>query len=105
MDEMKKRLTPGEELIQAAEEALAIVRGETSPARVHVPPPVDVKAIRTKLRMTQTAFAETLGTSVSGLRKWEQGTRQPRGAARSLLILMDHAPELVRGVFASTRGA
>ena len=36
-----------------------------------------------------------LGTSTSGYRKWEQGERQPSGAARTLLRVMENEPEAV----------
>lgn len=36
-----------------------------------------------------------LGTSPSGYKKWEQGKRQPSGAARTLLRVIDREPEAV----------
>jgi putative transcriptional regulator len=45
--------------------------------------------------LTQSDFATVLGTSVSGLRKWEQAQRQPQGSARTLLKVMDKEPEAV----------
>jgi putative transcriptional regulator len=45
---------------------------------------VDAKSIRQKLHLTQDEMAEFLGTNTSGYRKWEQGTRQPSGAARTV---------------------
>ena len=48
------QMTLGKRLIQAAEEARSIVRGETDPSTypVHVPAEVDVKATRQELGMT-----------------------------------------------------
>jgi len=40
-------------------------------------------------------MATVLGTSPSGYKKWEQGKRQPSGAARTLLRVMDREPEAV----------
>jgi putative transcriptional regulator len=40
-------------------------------------------------------MAQFLGTSLSGYRKWEQGQRQPSGAARTLLRVMEKEPEAV----------
>ena len=47
----------GKGLIESAEQALAIARGEADPAtyQVHVPPKIDVRAIRTGLGLTQEA--------------------------------------------------
>ena len=56
---------------------------------------IDAKAIRSKLRLTQEQMALMLGTSVSSYRKWEQGQRQPSGAARALLEAMDKEPQAV----------
>jgi putative transcriptional regulator len=40
---------------------------------------VNVKAIRTKLGMTQQTFAARFGFSINTLRHWEQGKREPEG--------------------------
>ena len=40
-------------------------------------------------------MALLLGTSVSGYRKWEQRVRQPSGAARTLLRVMEREPDAV----------
>ena len=80
------------------EEALAYAKGEadTSKYRVHIPQKIDVQAIRTKLRMTQEEFAGHFGFSVNTLRHWEHGKRQPEGAARAYLLVIDRAPKTVR---------
>jgi putative transcriptional regulator len=71
-------------------------RGPKSAYRVHVPEDVDVKAIRTKLNLTQQAFAARFGFSVNTLRHWEQGSRQPEGPTRAYLIVIDRAPDAVQ---------
>jgi putative transcriptional regulator len=45
----------GKRLIEAAEEARAIIRGKAKPGtyRIHVPVEVNVKALRRKLRLSQ----------------------------------------------------
>src|SRR5262249_53280197 len=52
------------------EEAVAYARGEVNESdyRVHVPAVIDVRAIRTKLGMTQEEFAGRFGFSVNTLR-------------------------------------
>ena len=41
------------------------------------------------------------GTGVSGYREWEQGQRQPGGAALTLLRIMEKEPEAVMRALAS----
>ena len=75
------------------EEAVAYAkRGAKKGYRVHVPEHVDVKAIRTKLGMTQQAFAARFGFSVNTLRHWEQGKREPEGPTRACLLVIERAP-------------
>ena len=63
----------GKELIQSAEEALAIAKGEAESAGVFVPETVDVSAIRKKQGLSQIAFAERYGLPLGTLHDWEQG--------------------------------
>jgi putative transcriptional regulator len=80
------------------DQALRYARGKEpgNAYRVHVPKQVDVKAIRTKLRMTQQTFAARFGFSVNTLRHWEQGKRQPEGPTRAYLLVIERAPEAVK---------
>ena len=57
--------------------------------------PTEVQAVRQKTGMTQKQFAQTLGASLDTLRKWEQGTRTPSGAAARLIRLIAHRPSIV----------
>jgi putative transcriptional regulator len=93
----------GDELIESMQEALAFMRGEKVKVRVTKvdTPAIEIKRIRKKVGLTQDSFASALGVSVSGLRKWEQGQRQPRGAALTLLRVMDKEPEAVVRVIRS----
>jgi putative transcriptional regulator len=60
-----------------------------------VPEQVEVKAIRTQLRMTQTEFADMFGFTISSVRNWEQRKRTPKGPARILLTVIAHEPNAV----------
>lgn len=80
------------------EQALRYAKGKApkNSYRVHVPEQVDVKAIRTKLGMTQQVFAARFGFSVNTLRHWEQGKREPEGPTRAYLLVIARAPRLVQ---------
>lgn len=57
------------------------------------------KHIRQVLRQTQEGFAELLGVSVRTLQNWEQGRRDPQGAAARLLnVASRHPVELLDSI-------
>lgn len=88
----------GKSLLKGAEEALAYAKGQTKGVRTHkvkVPKQVDVRAIRIKLHMTRHEFSEHFGFSLRTLEKWEQGVRQPEGAARAYLTVIAKNPKVV----------
>jgi putative transcriptional regulator len=87
--------TPGQKIIEGAEEALRFVRGEDTGAivwQIEVPNALEV---RTKLGLSQEAFARKFRISLGTLRNWEQGARSPEGPARVLLSIIDKEPEAV----------
>ncbi|MCB0000169.1 MAG: helix-turn-helix domain-containing protein [Anaerolineales bacterium] len=57
---------------------------------------VNVKTIRKQLAMTQEEFAHAFQLSLATLRDWEQARTQPDQAARTLLKIIAHNPDLVR---------
>ena len=57
--------------------------------RLHVPPQVDVKAVRERTGLTQEQFAAVFAISLGALRHWERGDRKPRGPALVLLRVID----------------
>ena len=79
------------------EQAVAYAKGGAlrHAYRVHVPAHVNVKAIRTKLGMTQHVFAARFGFSINTLRHWEQGKREPEGPTRAYLLVIERAPRVV----------
>ena len=88
----------GQSLLKGAEEALAYARGQTAGHRTHkvkIPKQVDVYAIRVKLHMSRREFADHFGFSIRTLEKWEQGVRQPEGAARAYLVVIERNPRAV----------
>ena len=54
--------------------------------RVSVEPRSPVARARLKSGLTQEQFAGLLGVSKRTLEQWEQGRREPSGAARTLLL-------------------
>ena len=50
--------------------------------------PLELKALQARLGMSEQAFANYLGVSPSGLRKWINGTRAPTGPAERLVRLL-----------------
>ncbi|NVZ65592.1 helix-turn-helix domain-containing protein [Pseudomonas gingeri] len=51
---------------------------------------------RTKVGLSQSDFARLLGVSLRTLQDWEQGRRQPTGAAQTLLRVASQHPEALR---------
>ena len=87
----------GKRMIQAAEEALAHAKGELVEGLM-VHHPVDVKALRTKLKLAQPEFADRFGLSVGTVRDWEQGRAVPDRSAQTLLRVIEAAPDVVERV-------
>jgi len=48
-----------------------------------------VKALRTRLQVSQVAFASVLNTSASTVRKWEVGDKKPSGPSQRLLDILE----------------
>lgn len=51
------------------------------------------RRVRKKLGFSQADFAKRIHVPLETVRKWEQGTRCPTGAAQTLLMILDRAPE------------
>jgi len=88
----------GEGILQGINDAIAYVRGDESKGRSHmiITSKVDVKSIRAETGLTQVKFAETYGLSLSTLKKWETGNREPEGAAKAYLTVIAQQPDIVR---------
>ncbi|MDR3099494.1 MAG: helix-turn-helix domain-containing protein [Paraburkholderia sp.] len=58
--------------------------------------PTAAALARAKVGLSQSAFAALLGVSTRTLQDWEQGRRQPTGAAQTLLRVAELHPEALR---------
>jgi putative transcriptional regulator len=86
----------GTRLIKAAKEARAIARGEITDGFIaHVPDDVDVKALRKKLKCSQSEFSRRFGFAIDAVQDWEQHRRTPDRTARVLLTLIAREPDAV----------
>src|SRR5271157_5497524 len=87
----------GKRLIAAMKEVVDHVEGRTAlPMRyVEVPEDVDVRAIRSKLGLSQAEFSRRYAVSPRSLQEWEQGRRRPESAVRAYLTVIDRNPEAV----------
>ncbi len=61
-----------------------------------------VKAIRQRLGMTQTEFAEAFHLPITTLRDWEQHRSTPDAPARALLLAIERDPKVMRRLLAGT---
>jgi putative transcriptional regulator len=69
---------------------------------------VEVPAVtqaRMKSGLSQAEFANLLGVSVRTLQDWEQGRRQPSGAARTLITIAEQQPKVLKQVFKNLASA
>lgn len=81
----------GAELLTSVREMKAGIR-----ARVHRPEISEVAHARLVAGLSQSAFAVLLGVSVRTLQDWEQGRREPSGAAKTLFRVAEHHPEILQ---------
>ena len=57
--------------------------------------PNEVAAARLKTGLSQAQFAKALHISARTLQEWEQGRRQPSGAAQALIQIAFRHPEVI----------
>ena len=84
----------GLEILEGIREVKAYKAG-TKILRVHsLKEPAPPKVIRTKLKLSQSAFAGLMGVSLRTVQDWEQGRRKPSGPAVALLRIAEQKPEV-----------
>lgn len=92
----QKELAAYEAKRDLAAELLQSVR-EIKAGHVHVVSSPVIEA-RKKTGLSQSQFAALLGVSVRTLQGWEQGRKQPSGAARTLLAIASTNPKALLAV-------
>jgi putative transcriptional regulator len=86
----------GKELLQAVRDVKAGRHG----AKYKVQPNF-VASARLKSGLSQAQFAAALKISPRTLQQWEQGRRQPSGAAETLLKIVARHPEVLHEVMSA----
>ena len=95
-----KKTDFGVGLIDGMKQVLAHQRGKIELEQVW-PKPIDVKAIRRRVKMSQAEFSRAYRISKRALQEWEQGGRQPDSAARAYLTVIAKEPIAVRRALGS----
>ncbi len=85
----------GEQLLQSVREMNAGMRG-----RIHTPQASSIAEARLTSGLSQASFAALMGVSVRTLQDWEQGRREPSGAAKTLIKVARLHPEVLRELVA-----
>lgn len=81
----------GAQLLQSVREMKAGLRG-----RVHTTETSSIIEARLTSGLSQASFAALMGVSVRTLQDWEQGRREPSGAAKTLIKVAKLHPEVLR---------
>jgi putative transcriptional regulator len=85
----------GKELLHAVRD----MKASRSMVRHKFKVPAVVEA-RLRTGLSQAQFAGLLGVSTRTLQDWEQGRRNPSGAAKTLILIAGRMPEALRALAA-----
>ena len=91
MAKAKQKVDLGADLLASVREMKAGMR-----ARTHRPNISEIAHARLVSGLSQSAFAALLGVSVRTLQDWEQGRREPSGAAKTLIKVAERHPEILQ---------
>lgn len=84
----------GLEILEGIQEIKAFKAGEVALKTRILSEPSPPKEIRSKLHLSQAAFAGLMGVSLRTVQDWEQGRREPSGPAKSLLRIAEQYPKI-----------
>jgi len=90
----KSKSMTGEELGQRLLQSVREMRAGKA-TRTTLVTPNEVAAARLKTGLSQAQFAKALRISARTLQEWEQGRRQPSGAAQALIRIAYRHPEVI----------
>ena len=93
---MNGRNTFFEGIKAGLEDAVAFGQGDKTRASTTIIEPIDIKALRNKLSLTQEQFAEMTGASLPTIQAWEHKSnpRYPTGPTQKLFQLLLQKPSL-----------
>lgn len=84
----------GTEILDGINEIKDFKKGKIKLKTKVLSEPSEPRVIRSKLNLSQSAFAGLLGVSTRTLQDWEQGRRTPQGPAVALLRIAEQYPEV-----------
>lgn len=84
------------------DDAIACASGDAS--RGQAAKPVDVKAIRRAMKLTQDEFARIYRLPIGTVRDWEQRRTQPDSGSRLYLQMIEAEPETVLRIMNKVAG-
>ena len=94
----------GDDLVEAFEQMAAHLRGEIELESYELPggamTPARIKAIRAKVASSTKEFERVFGIPARTMESYEQGRRNPDGAMRALLRIIDREPAAARRALA-----
>jgi len=90
----KRKVMTGEELGEKLLRSVGEMKAGKA-ARATLVAPNEVAAARLKTGLSQSQFAQALHISARTLQEWEQGRRQPSGAAQALIQIAFKHPEVI----------
>jgi putative transcriptional regulator len=88
----------GQEILEGIHEIKAYKAGKQPLRTKTLKAPAPVRVIRTKLKLSQSAFAGLMGVSVRTIQDWEQGRRKPSGPSIALLRIAEQKPDVFIGL-------
>ncbi|MDA8521975.1 helix-turn-helix domain-containing protein [Acidovorax sp. NCPPB 4044] len=86
----------GAELLQSLRDVKAGKVGKVNVVKI-----THAAEARQRLGLSQSQFAQMLGVSVRTFQEWEQGRREPSGAAKALLKVASIRPDAVHEALAA----
>jgi putative transcriptional regulator len=96
-------LSDGQERVLPPPLQEGVAAAATGTPRGRAPEASYARRVRSQTRLTQAEFAARIGVPIETVRNWEQGKRSPRGPARALLKLLDHAPDVAFSVLGTPK--